>query len=63
MRQDTYKKLVSATLGKSKADLLFKNCNIVDVFTGEIVESNIAVKDGIILGVSSSYHGRNEIDL
>ena len=54
---------MSATLGKSKADLLFKNCKLVDVFTGEIVESNIAVKDGIILGVSDSYYGKKEIDL
>ena len=54
MKYETYKKLARATLGEVKADLVFKNCKVVDVFTGEIVESGIAVKDGIILGVSKS---------
>ena len=63
MKYETYKKLAGATLGKVKADLVFKNCKVVDVFTGEIVESAIAVKDGIILGVSKSYRGKKEIDL
>ena len=35
----------------------------MDVFTGEIVESNVAVKDGLIAGVSRSYRGKKEIDL
>jgi adenine deaminase len=63
MKHEMYKKLAKATLGKAKADLLFKNCKIVDVFTGEIVMSNVAVKDGIILGVSKSYQGKVEVDL
>ena len=63
MKYETYKKLAPATLGKVKADLVFKNCKVVDVFTGEIVESGIAVKDGTILGVSKSYRGKKEIDL
>ena len=58
MRYETYKKLANATLGKVKADLVLRNCRIVDVFTGEIVESGIAVKDGTILGVSKSYQGK-----
>ena len=48
MKYETYKKLANATLGKVKADLVLRNCRIVDVFTGEIVESGIAVKDGTI---------------
>ncbi|MCQ2567046.1 MAG: adenine deaminase [Mogibacterium sp.] len=63
MKYETYKKLAGATLGKVKADLVFKNCKIVDVFTGEVVESCVAVKDGTILGVSKSYEGKKEIDL
>ena len=63
MKLETYKRLAGATLGKVKADLLLKNCKIVDVFTGEIVESCVAVKDGIILGVSKSYQGKKEVDL
>ena len=58
-----YKKLANVTLGKQKADLVLKNLKLVDVFTGEIVESNVAVKDGLIAGVSRSYRGKKEIDL
>ena len=63
MKYETYKKLANATLGKVKADLVFRNCKVVDVFTGEIIEASIAVKDGVILGVSKSYYGKKEIDL
>ena len=63
MNYETYKKLAPAALGKVKADVIFKNCNTVDVFTGEVVEGNIGVKDGIILGVSKSLQGKREIDL
>ena len=63
MKYETYKKLAPAALGKVKADLIFKNCRIVDVFTGEVVEGNIGVKDGIIIGVSRSLQGKKEIDL
>ena len=63
LNYETFKKLAPAALGKVKADVIFKNCNIVDVFTGEVVEGNIGVKDGIIIGVSRSLQGREEIDL
>ena len=63
MKYETYKKLAPAALGKVKADTIFKNCKIVDVFTGEVVDGNIGIKDGIILGVSRSMQGRKEIDL
>ncbi|MBR0093420.1 MAG: adenine deaminase, partial [Lachnospiraceae bacterium] len=63
MRYEQYRKLSKVTLGKAKADLVFKNCRLVDVFTGEIVKSSIAVKDGLIVGVSKSYRGKKEIDL
>ncbi len=63
MKYETYKKLAPAALGKVKADIIFKNCNIVDVFTGEVVRGNIGVKDGIIVGVSKSLQGKKEIDL
>ncbi len=63
MKYELYKKLAPAALGKVKADIIIKNCRIVDVFTGEVVEGNIGVKDGIIVGVSRSIQGKKEIDL
>ena len=33
MRYEQYRKLSRVTLGQAKADLVFKNCRLVDVFT------------------------------
>ena len=63
MKYEQYKRLMPAALGRVKADLILKNCNIVDVFTGEIVHSNVGVKDGIIIGVSKSLQGKKELDM
>lgn len=43
------------------AAFVIKNANIVNVFTGEIVSGDVAMRDGIILGVGS-YSGREEYD-
>ena len=45
------------------ADLVLKNGNVVNLFTGEIERREIAVFDGIIIGVGADYHGKEEIDL
>ena len=34
LKYEQFKKLAPAALGKVKADMIFKNCRIVDVFTG-----------------------------
>lgn len=43
------------------AALVIKNARIVNVFTEEIIEADVAMRDGIIIGVGS-YTGRVEID-
>ena len=43
------------------AALVIKNANIVNVFTGTIEKGDVAVRDGIILGIGT-YSGREEID-
>ncbi|WP_243342521.1 adenine deaminase [Anaerococcus sp. AGMB09787] len=48
--------------GREKADLVFKNARIVDVFSGSLIEGDLALADGIILGIGT-YEGREEIDL
>ena len=47
---------------REKADLVFKNCKVVNVYVGGIEECDIAVSDGIIVGVGH-YQGKKEIDL
>ncbi len=43
------------------AALVIKNANIVNVFTEEIIHGDVAIRDGVILGIGS-YSGREEID-
>ncbi|MGI5949993.1 adenine deaminase [Peptoniphilus sp.] len=48
--------------GLRKSDLVFKNAKVVDVFSNKIINGDIAVSGGIILGVGD-YSGADEIDL
>jgi len=44
-----FPRLIDVSLGRSKADILIKDCTLVNVFTGELQEHiDIAVKDGFI---------------
>lgn len=49
-------------LGNKKAPLVIKNAKIVQVFTNEIIDGDIAISDGYIVGVGN-YSGEKEIDL
>ena len=55
------KKFTEAARGLTKADLVFKQANIVNVFTGTVEKGDLAVTDGIILGIGK-YEGAEEID-
>lgn len=52
---------IHAAAGREPADLVFKNANVVNVFSEEIVTADVAVTDGVIVGVGS-YQGRREVD-
>lgn len=52
---------MSAALGKTKADLVIKGGTVVNVFTGELVEADVAVCGDKIVGVGS-YEGISEVD-
>ncbi|MBI9009371.1 MAG: adenine deaminase [Tenericutes bacterium] len=47
--------------GEVLAELVFKNCKVVNVFTKTIETEDIAVSNGIILG-TGTYNGLKEID-
>ena len=55
-------KYIEQCTHREKADLVFKNCKAINVFIGEIEECDIAVSDGIIVGVGK-YDGKEEKDL
>lgn len=56
------KSLIASAAGEVKADLVLKNAKILNVFTRELEEGDVAVKDGVIVGIGS-YSGEEEIDL
>ena len=56
------KHIIQSALGSEKADLVLKNGKIIDVLNHRIIEGNVAVKDGIILGIGN-YEGFEEIDV
>ncbi len=49
--------------GDKPADVLLRNGRVVNVFTGEIIEANIAIADDTIVGVGPGYEAKEEIDL
>lgn len=55
-------KNVKVSTGKIEADLVLKNVKYVNVFTDEILENDIAINNGIIVGIGS-YSGKNEVNL
>ncbi len=54
--------LIEAARGLTKADMVFRNGKLINVFTGEIIPSSFAVKDGFILGFGE-YQAEAEVDL
>lgn len=61
MEKEKLKKLIDVSAGRVPADVVIKNCKIVNVFSGKIVEGDIAVSDDQIAGIGS-YEGKEEID-
>ena len=57
-----YPALAKIALGTEKAKLVLKNANIINVFTEEIIAADIAVEDGLIVGIGQ-YDGLSEVDL
>ena len=56
------KKLIAAARGDIRADLVLKNARVVNVFTKEIEEGDVAICDGFVAGIGQ-YQGEKEIDL
>jgi adenine deaminase len=56
------KERIKAARGESKADLVIKGAQYLDVFSGKFVEGDVAFSGGTIVGISESYEGIKEID-
>jgi len=56
-------RFLSIARGDEPADLLLRNGQIVNVFTGEIVAGDVAIADDTLVGVGPTYEAEKEIDL
>ena len=53
--------LIDVAAGRSPADLVIKNCKVVDVYGGTIIAGDIAIVDGVVAGIGD-YQGRQVFD-
>lgn len=58
-----YKKLTDAARGLIPADIVFSGGKIVNVFSGEIFTADLAVSDGVIVGIGTGYTAEAVIDV
>ena len=54
-------RIIAAAAGREPADLVLKNATFVNVFSNELSNMDIAVTEGLIVGMGS-YHGREEVN-
>ncbi|MBQ8128816.1 MAG: adenine deaminase, partial [Clostridia bacterium] len=54
--------MVRVAMGEEKADLVLKNADYVNVFSNEMCHGDIAVAEGLIVGMGD-YSGRTEVDV
>lgn len=59
--KEELKKIIDVAAGRIPADVVIKNCRIVNVFTGEISDGTIAFCEGQIAGIGD-YEGQKEFD-
>lgn len=61
MKKEELKKLIDTAAGRIPADVVIKNCKIVNVFSGTITEGDIALCGGQIAGIGE-YEGKETVD-
>ena len=54
---------IKVATGETPADLVIKNANIINVFSEEVYQGDVAVVNGRIAGIGENYHGKEEIDI
>ncbi|MGA9938668.1 MAG: adenine deaminase [Candidatus Acidiferrales bacterium] len=59
---DDFATRIRQAMGREPADLVIKRVMLLDVVTGELTPSDIAITDHTISGTLSEYNGRTEID-
>ncbi len=54
---------IQAARRQIPSDLVLKKGRVVNVFSGEIMERDVAIHQGVIVGVGTGYTGKEEVDV
>ncbi|MGC9397580.1 MAG: adenine deaminase [Anaerolineae bacterium] len=63
MKRESFLHLIAVARGEESADVLLQNGRVVNVFSGEVVEADVALAGEFIAAVGRGYEGREVIDL
>jgi len=55
--------IISKARGLEKCDLVLRNARVVNVFSSEIIETDVAIFGDKIIGLGSGYEAHEEVDL
>ena len=61
MNLSNTKKLIQVATSRKKADLVIENCNVINVFSQEIIYGKLAISNGVFIGIGD-YEGIEVID-
>jgi adenine deaminase len=56
------KRKINLAKSQEKVDLVVKNANVVNVFSGDVHETDVAIADGIFVGFGEGYLAKNTYD-
>ncbi|MBF8983123.1 adenine deaminase [Lutibacter sp. B2] len=59
---DKIKRNIHIATGRKQASIVLKNCKIINVFTEEIINADIAIEEDVIVGIGE-YEGKEEINM
>lgn len=59
----TLESLLQVARGERPADLVLRRGTLVNVFTGELYETDVAIAEGRIVGFGDGYQGTHELDM
>ncbi|MGN1163949.1 MAG: adenine deaminase [Candidatus Ornithospirochaeta sp.] len=62
MDKSTAKRVIDASMGRTKADVVFRNAMVVDVFNCRSFKSDVYVKDGRFIGFDGDREAEAEVD-
>ncbi len=54
---------IAQARGEGPADLVLRGAEVLCTVTGEMIAGDVAISDGIIIGIGASYEGRESIDV